>query len=70
MAFPTSPTNGQTVVINNTSYTYNSGLGTWSATISGTNTPIVLGVNGNIYAGNISTTSGRSEEHTSELQSH
>ena len=30
MAFPTSPSDGQTTVINNTSYTYNAAQGTWT----------------------------------------
>lgn len=32
MAFPASPTNGQTATVNNISYTYNSTLGAWTKT--------------------------------------
>ena len=73
MAFPTSPTDGQTYVLNNTSYTYNAAQGTWTATQAGVRTPITIaantaatsrttgalqvvggiGVQGNIYAGNV-----------------
>jgi hypothetical protein len=45
MAFPTSPTNGQTAVINNTSYTYNAAQGTWAATQAGVSTPITIAAN-------------------------
>lgn len=78
MPFPSSPTNGQTYVLNNTSYTYNSALGTWTATQAGVSTPITIaantaatststgalqvvggiGVQGNVYAGNIGLADG------------
>jgi len=45
MAFPTSPTDGQTAVINNTSYTYSASQGTWSATQAGVRTPITIADN-------------------------
>ena len=45
MPFPSSPTNGQTYVLNNTSYTYNSAQGTWTATQAGVSTPIVIAAN-------------------------
>jgi hypothetical protein len=45
MPFPSSPTNGQTYVLNNTSYTYNSALGTWTATQAGVSTPITIAAN-------------------------
>ena len=45
MPFPNSPTNGQTYVLNNTSYTYNSALGTWTATQAGVSTPITIAAN-------------------------
>jgi hypothetical protein len=45
MAFPTSPTNGQTYVLNNTSYTYNAAQGTWTATQAGVSTPITIAAN-------------------------
>lgn len=45
MPFPSSPTNGQTYVLNNTSYTYNSALGTWTATQAGVATPITIAAN-------------------------
>jgi hypothetical protein len=73
MPFPNSPTNGQTYVLNNTSYTYNSAQGTWTATQAGVSTPITIaantaatstgtgalqvvggiGVQGNVYTGNV-----------------
>jgi hypothetical protein len=78
MPFPNSPTNGQTYVLNNTSYTYNSAQGTWTATQAGVSTPIVIaantaatstgtgalqvvggiGVQGNVYTGNVGFTDG------------
>ena len=45
MPFPNSPTNGQTYVLNNTSYTYNAAQGTWTATQAGVSTPIVISAN-------------------------
>jgi hypothetical protein len=45
MPFPNSPSNGQTYVLNNTSYTYNSAQGTWTATQAGVSTPIVIAAN-------------------------
>ena len=45
MPFPSSPTNGQTYVLNNTSYTYNSALETWTATQAGVSTPITIAAN-------------------------
>jgi hypothetical protein len=45
MPFPNSPTDGQTYVLNNTSYTYNSAQGTWTATQAGVSTPIVIAAN-------------------------
>jgi hypothetical protein len=38
MAFPTSPINGQTCIVNNTSYTYNSTYGTWTVATNPSNT--------------------------------
>lgn len=78
MAFPISPTNGQTTIINNTSYTYNAAQGTWTATQAGVSTPITIaantaatsttsgalqvvggiGVQGNVYAGNVGFSDG------------
>jgi hypothetical protein len=45
MAFPTSPSDGQTTVINNTSYTYNAAQGTWTATQAGRSSPITIAAN-------------------------
>jgi prepilin-type processing-associated H-X9-DG protein len=45
MPFPNSPSNGQTYVLNNTSYTYNAAQGTWTATQAGVSTPIVIAAN-------------------------
>jgi hypothetical protein len=42
MAFPISPSNGQTAIVNNTSYTYNAAQGTWTATQAGVSTPITI----------------------------
>ena len=35
LTFPTSPTNGQTVTLSGTTYTYNATKGVWEATASG-----------------------------------
>ena len=45
MPFPNSPTDGQTYVLNNTSYTYNAAQGTWTATQAGVSTPITIAAN-------------------------
>jgi hypothetical protein len=52
MAFPSSPTNGQTAIINNTQYSYNSSLNAWFAVQSGQLTTITL-ASGLVVAGNI-----------------
>jgi len=52
MAFPSSPTNGQTAIINNTQYSYNSSLNAWFAVQSGQLTTITL-ASGLVAAGNI-----------------
>jgi hypothetical protein len=52
MAFPSSPTNGQTAIINNTQYSYNSSLNAWFAVQSGQLTTITL-TSGLVVAGNI-----------------
>ena len=49
MAFPSSPTNGQTANVNGVNYTYSSALTAWTV---GTNT------NGNITGGNLSVGTG------------
>ena len=36
MSFPLSPTNGQTVIINGTTYVYSTTYGTWTV-VNGTN---------------------------------
>jgi hypothetical protein len=38
MAFPTSPINGQTAIVNNTSYNYSSTYGTWTVATNPSNT--------------------------------
>jgi hypothetical protein len=56
MAFPSSPVNGQTAVVNNITYTYNSSTNSWRKTVSAlsnlavTNTLTVsnLSIGGNI----------------------
>jgi hypothetical protein len=56
MAFPSSPVNGQTAVVNNITYTYNSSTNSWRKTVSAlsnlavTNTLTVsnLSITGNI----------------------
>ena len=58
MAFPTSPTNGQTVVVNNISYQYANTTNSWSRILSTANiiTANTVASNGNISAaGNIIT---------------
>jgi hypothetical protein len=58
MAFPTSPTNGQTVVVNNVSYQYSNVSNAWTRILSTANiiTANTIASNGNISAaGNIIT---------------
>jgi len=42
MAFPISPSGGQTTVINNTNYTYNAEQGTWATIQSSRSNPITI----------------------------
>jgi len=53
MAFPSSPTNGQTTIINNTQYVYNSSINAWLAVQSGLVNSITLS-SGLVAIGNIS----------------
>ena len=54
MSFPTSPTNGQTTVLNNITYQYNSTLGAWTRVLATSfgNLTVVA----NVSAGNITLT--------------
>jgi hypothetical protein len=55
MAFPVSPTNGQTATVNNITYVYNSTHGSWTRTSS----PLLsLYIVGNVNAGNVTANSG------------
>ncbi len=59
MAFPSSPINGQTAVVNNITYTYNSSTNSWRKTVSGLSNLAVtntLTVSNLAIAGNIITT--------------
>ncbi len=59
MAFPSSPINGQTAVVNNITYTYNSSTNSWRKTVSALSNLAVtntLTVSNLAIAGNIITT--------------
>ena len=63
MAFPTSPTNGQTATVNNITYVYASASNSWkkttaaigNATITNTLTVATVSVSANITSGNLIT---------------
>ena len=73
MSFPSSPTNGQQATVNGTNYSYNSAQNTWSVvastpyfnnitvsgnTTTGNLTATTANISGNLYVGNVITTSG------------
>ena len=55
MAFPSSPTNGQTATVNSISYVYNSTTNAWTRTFSSSPNLYLVG---NVNAGNITANSG------------
>ena len=55
MAFPSSPTNGQTATINSISYVYNSTTNAWTRTFSSSPNLYLVG---NVNAGNVTANSG------------
>jgi hypothetical protein len=60
MSFPISPTNGQTAVVNNTTYVYNSTFNAWSVQQVGTTNVINLTVTANVTAQNYNYANGQS----------
>jgi len=58
MAFPTSPTDGQTAIINNVYYSYVSATNTWTRLVGVIPTLSNLTVSGAATVGNLTTTSG------------
>jgi hypothetical protein len=55
MAFPSSPTNGQTATVNSISYVYNSTTNAWTRTFSSSPNLYIVG---NVNAGNVTANSG------------
>jgi len=52
MSFPAGPTNGQTTVINNTTYVYNSSQNTWTVQQVGTLPVANVNASGGVFANN------------------
>ena len=58
MAFPVSPTNGQTATVNGITYVYSSTYGSWTRTSSSLSSLPSLYIVGNVNAGNVTANSG------------
>ena len=61
MAFPSSPTNGQTATVNSISYVYNSTTNAWTRTFSSSPNLYIVG---NVNAGNVTANSGTASTST------